>query len=519
MPNLQKDHVFQLVKTLGKGEKRNFKLYMQRNNARSELKVVQLFDAMDKMEDYDEVQLLKKNRLLKKQQLSNLKSGLYRHILDSLRLIKEADNIDLQLSEMLGNARLLYNKGLYLQSLQILQRVKQEAYLYHQYTFVQQALFFEKKIEAMYITRSMQNRAEDLTREADRIEHMLGSINHLSNLNLLLYSWYIQHGHARNKAESQRVQAYFQSFHITGPGQDADFYEKLYFCQSMCWLHYIQLDFLKYYRYATKWVDLFHNEPAMIWVETIQYTKGLHNLISAHYDLRLYDKFMQTLDIFEAFYFSEGVQRNPNYKIQAFVYFYTAKIHQHFQEGRFTEGLKLVPEIMEGLKTFESLIDRHRVLVFYYKIASLYFGSGQYARAVDFLNRIIQLNADLRIDLQCYARLLHLIAHVELGNWELIPYLLKSVYRFMAKMQHMNKVEQALFRFIRRAIYTNRNGTMQAMKELLIKLRLLEANRAESRAFAYLDIISWLESKLENKPVEEIIRRKFEENKIRKNLR
>jgi hypothetical protein len=59
-------------------------------------------------------------------------------------------------------------------------------------------------------------------------------------------------------------------------------------------------------------------------------------------------------------------------------------------------------------------------LVFYYKIASLYFGSGDNEKAIDYLNKIINEKADLRTDLQCYSRLLHLIAHYELGNFELL---------------------------------------------------------------------------------------------------
>ena len=509
MPNLQKDHVFQLIKTLGKGEKRNFKLYMQRNNARAELKVVQLFDAIDKMDEYDEQALIHKNSSLKKSQLSNLKSNLYRHILASLRVLKETEHADMALHEMLDNARLLYNKGLYLQCLHALERVKQEAYGIHQFSFVQQALFFEKKIEAMYITRSMRNRAEELTAEAQRVATILSGINERSNMNLLLYSWYIQNGHARNREDSEAVDAFVKKYNLGEPPATANFYEKLYHYQSMCWVHFIQLDFLKYYRSAQKWIDLFHKEPAMIAVETIQYTKGLHNLVSACYDLRIYDKFLHYLGVFGEFYYSDAVQQSPNYRIQAFIYYYTARIHQYYLEGRFTEGLEIVPEIMEGLEEYDTLIDRHRVLVFYYKIASLYFGAARYEEAIDYLNRIIQLNADLRIDLQCYARLLHLISHVELDNWQIVPYLLKSVYRFMAKMHHMNLVEQEMFRFIRQAINQDEKGLAQRMRKLLDTLRPLQAIQTESRAFAYLDIISWLESKLENIPVEQVIRRKF----------
>ncbi len=62
----------------------------------------------------------------------------------------------------MDHARILYNKGLYLQSLKVLDRMKEMARAYNQLTYLQQALFFEKKIEALYITRSMQNRADQL---------------------------------------------------------------------------------------------------------------------------------------------------------------------------------------------------------------------------------------------------------------------------------------------------------------------------------------------------------------------
>ena len=47
MPNRSADALFQLVKSLEKSEKRNFKLYVSRNSGGEDLKVVQLFDALD----------------------------------------------------------------------------------------------------------------------------------------------------------------------------------------------------------------------------------------------------------------------------------------------------------------------------------------------------------------------------------------------------------------------------------------------------------------------------------------
>lgn len=512
MPNRSTDSLFQLVKSLEKSEKRNFKLYVKRNSATVDLKIIQLFDALDKMVDYDEEALLRKNKSIKKQQLSNIKAHLYRQVLASLRLLNNEENIDIQLHEQMDHARILYNKGLYLQSLKILDKIKENAKAHNQLTFLLQVLFFEKKIEALHITRSMQDRADQLTQEVDYVHNRLFMVSQLSNLSLQLYSWYIKHGHARNERDEIAVRQFFEQYLSFDLQTVTGFYEKLYLFQSYCWYAFIRQDFLLYYRYAQKWVDLFEKEPYMVEVETAHFIKGMHNLLGAHFDLQNYKKFSETLMRFESFARSRVVLQNENNRIQVFVYLNIAKLNKHFMEGTFTEGLKLVPVIEMNLREYTIYLDRHRILVFYYKIASLYFGSGNYDTATDYLHRIINWKVDLRTDLQCYARLLHLIAHYELGNFDILEYLTKSVYRFMAKMENLSVVEEAIFRFLRNTFRLSPSMLKPEFEKLLHDLKQLEKNRTEARAFAYLDIISWLESKIRNVPVQDVIREKYLES-------
>src|SRR5450631_1181671 len=320
MPNRSSDALFLLIKSLEKSEKRNFKLYVQRNSATEELKIIQLFDALDKMDDYDEAQLQQKTKGIRKQQLSNTKAHLYRQILASLRLLRNEDNIDIQLHEQLDHARILYNKGLYLQSLKMLDRIKENAKSHNQVTFLLQVLFFEKKIEALHITRSMQDRADQLTGEVDDVNTHLQLISKLSNLSLQLYSWYIRNGLARNEKDEMAVQQFFEENIPADLSNCQGFYEKLYQYQSFCWYAFIRQDFLLYYRYTQKWVDLFEKEPFMIGIETAHYIKGLHNLLSAHFDLLNVQKFVEMLDHFEEFSRSPVVTGNHNNLIQTFVY-------------------------------------------------------------------------------------------------------------------------------------------------------------------------------------------------------
>ena len=293
----------------------------------------------------------------------------------------------------------------------------------------------------------------------------------------------------------------------------------MYRYQCHCWYGFITQDFLMHYRYAQKWVDLFEQEENMKVNETAQYIKGLHNLISAHFDLRNFQKLNDTIAILENYSNTPIVLNNKNNLIQSFIYLYIAKINKHFLEGSFSEGLAMIPTMEAQLKEIDLYLDSHRVLVFYYKIACLYFGAGKPAKAIDYLNRIINWKLNLRDDLQCYARLLHLIAHYELGNMELVNYLSKSVYRFMYKMKNLSTVEEVLFNFLRKSIQSggeansllaNKTIIKKSFANLLETLSPLANNKLESRAFMYLDIISWLESKIQGKEVQAIIKEKFE---------
>lgn len=508
MPNRSTDPLFQLIKSLEKSEKRNFKLYANRNSSSDELKSVLLFDALDKMEYYDEAGLLKRNESIKKQQLSNLKAHLYKQILSSLRLIN-IESIDIALHEQMDYARILYNKGLYHQSLKVLDRLKEQAKIHNQFTYLQQVLFFEKKIEALYITRSMQDRADHLSKESNEVSDSLALVSQLSNLSLQLYSWYIKNGHSRNEEETLEVQQFFTSKLGDNAVACTSFYQRLYLYQSYCWNAFIRQDFLQYYRYTQKWVNLFEEEPFMLEIETVHYIKGMHNLMGSHFDLGNHKKLADTLTIFDKFCESDLVKNNVNNRIQCFVYSTISHFNKHFLEGSFTEGLALIPDIEEKIKEYEIYLDRHRILVFYYKIACLYFGSSNYEKAIDYLNKITNWKVDLRTDLQCYSRLLHLIAHYELGNEDILDHLIKSVYRFMAKMHNLSVVEEEIFKFIRTSFHVSVRAIKPELQNLLVKLKALQNNRFETRAFIYLDIISWLESKLENIPVQDVLKRKF----------
>lgn len=515
MANRFTDALFQLVHSLEKAEKRHFKLYINRSSGKEDLKVVQLFDALDKMHEYDEQLLLRKLTDNSKTKLANLKTHLYKELLASLRLLKTTDNIDLQLSELLDNARILYNKGLKQQALRIIEKGKEVARTNQKFNTLVQLISLEKKIETLHITRSSTDKTELLAQEAQQISSHIDRVTRLSNLALLLYRWYVINGHARNEEDEKDIKVFFREYLPKDLAQVNGFYEELYLYQSYCWYAFIRQDFLMYYRYAQKWVDLYNANPVLKIVETGHYIKGMQALLNAQFDLRSYKKHEEVLKEFEAYEKTPEAQKNDNFRIHTSIYINTAKINGHLMSGTFKEGLKSVPAIEEKLNEYSLFVDPHRILVFNYKIALLYFGSGDYNTAIDYLHRIINGPMDLRIDLQCYARLMHLLSHYELGNYEILDSLSKSVHRFMEKMKNLTAVEEAVFKFLKNSFEQSPEKIKKALEKLLDQIKHLETSRFETRSFAYLDIISWAESKVKGKTMEQIVHAKFLKSKRR----
>ena len=88
----------------------------------------------------------------------------------------------------------------------------------------------------------------------------------------------------------------------------------------------------------------------------------------------------------------------------------------------------------------------------------------------------------------------------------------------MAKMQNLTVVEEEMFKFLKHSFYISPRRLQPEFLVFLNKIKHLETSRFETRAYAYLDIISWVESKVHDKPVAEIIHEKYKKSKRRSSV-
>ena len=508
MPKTQKESLFRLIKSLSKSEKRQFKLYVNRLESNTDKKFITLFDLLDKMSVYDE-QKITNSKIVKREQLSNVKSHLYKQILVSLRLSISSTNKRLQLREQLDYVYILYNKGLYEQSLQMLQRVKAQAIKLDERATEFQAIEFEKAVQTQYLSKTDFDYVSEIATQSTQIASHNEITAKLSSLALLLYAKNVHYGYVKNNKEFRDITTFFES-HIEEIDLDnAGFSESFWYYKSHLLYSILVQDLLSAYKFANKWVELFFMSPNMIELHPVFFIRGHHHLFEILYLLKYKSKFKMALERFEATLAQPSFPKNHNISPYIFMGRYNNKINFHFLEGSFEEAIPLIPEVLNGVVQHTDQLDQHHIMGLFYKIACIYFGAGNLQKCIEYLQLIIS-DKSLRVhqDLMCFSRVLNVVAHYDAGLDYELETQVKQTYKFLLKMDELQAVQKELIRFMRSLTDIYPNELKQAFRQLHASLKRFENDPYEKRSFLYLDILSWLESKIENRSIGEVIREK-----------
>jgi len=503
-----KDNLFVLIKSLTKSEKRQFKLYVGRMDSNEDSKFLNLFNLLDKMRKYDEKKIVDSN-IVTKQQLSNLKAHLYKQILISLRLNPQHKNVKLHIRGQIDFATILYQKGLYKQSLKILGKVKSYALKYDENTSAYEIVEFEKLIESLYVTRSLTNRTDELVNQTNHLKQLNDVSSSLSNISLQLYEKLIKAGYAKSDYESKEIKTIFDEKIKYYNPENLGFREKIIYYQSWVWYSLLAQDFLSSYKYASKWIDTFNNKPEMIRIHPVYYLKGYNFLLEALSLIKYPSKFKNRLDDMIEVVDDQSFPVNQNLNALIFLYKYNNLFNLHVLEGTFKESIKIIPEVLDGIEKNKNFIDHHHIMLLYYKIACMYFTVDEFDKCIKYTSLIIRnKNIKLREDLQCFTRILNLIAHWEAGLDFNLDKIIKETYNYLDKLNDLHEVQKTILKYLNGLENIYPGEIKGFLRNLYNELKKYEDDPYEKRAFLYLDIISWLESKIDRKPLQNIIKEK-----------
>lgn len=498
------DELFQLIKSLSKSEKRYFKLHSSMHG--SDKKYVMLFEAIGKQTEYNEkeiVEIFKKEKFIR--QLSVIKNYLYGLILSSLKSYHT--DIDSQLQGHLHGVTILYEKGLYRQCEKLIAQAQRLAEKYEKHWFLAEL----KRLELNIIrTQSHLNcNTENITEYNLALQ---GYINQYQNINEYLQLvdkiciHISQNNIARNDLEKEELERIIKH-PLLRTEKKAISTEALYRYNYIysSYYYYTTSDYAKSYLYIQKSIALLEANPAYKENKLEQYITTLNNLIICQLQLKHYHDVPQNIQKLKT------ISNSKKWLLQK--WFYEIKLLEfdlYIKTGEFEKGLELIPLIQDKLHT-EDATRINLSLELIYHITLIYFGMGDYNNARINLNKILNDTAyDVRRDLYCFAWILQLIVHYELGDIDFINYKVKSTQQFLAKRERLYQSEKIIVDFFRTQMQKaeTKKQHIQAFKKLKKQFTEIIKNPFERKALDYFDFISWIDSKIENRSFSEIVREK-----------
>ncbi|SIS59789.1 hypothetical protein [Chryseobacterium gambrini] len=507
MAELHKDFLFVLIKSLTTSEKRQFTLYVNRLGINADAKFLLLFSELDKMKEYDEHIIINK-KISTKQQLSNLKAHLYKQILVSLRMNPSHQNYRIQLREQLDFANILYQKGLYKQALKILDKAKQTALELDEKSIASEIIDLEKVIESQFITRSIEGRADELIRQSTEISKQNHYATELSNLSLKLYSEMLTKGYVKNDEDRAEIMQIFNSQIQKINFKKLNFTEKLWYFKAHVWKNQLLQEYKYTLKYAFQWVDLFHKNPEMIVSHPVWYIKGNTYLLKILFLYGNIDILEESFEDFNKVVHSSSFAQNENLQSLIFLTHYNTLMNIHFVKGEFFSGSKLIPEIELKMDKLRDKIDEHHFMILYLKMAAMFFGSRKFEESISYSLKVIESKGNVQEDLLFHTRILILMAKHESGNDEDYDEFIKATLKFTKKMKKPDEFHFESIHFFKNLNNITPDRQLESFKKFDEKLTLFSENEYYRRSLLYIDIHGWVQSKVRNVDVIEIIKEK-----------
>jgi len=508
MPKPQSDDLYDLIHSMSASEKRYLKLHAF--GQKEELKYAQLFEQLDNQKVFDAKELTHSTSFITLGQLPNLKANLYKKILQNLRRFHFSSTVDAQIREMIDYAHLLFNRSQYKQCANQLKKAKVLAQKSDNPEMLLVILKWQKNVVLQTAYGDSRKQVGDIITEASAANERINNINRFTSIQLELNSLYQKIGFIRNISDHKKVQRIFNSSMPEMKEEHLSINEKFSLYPLYINYYFFIQNFDKGHFFAKKWIALFDN-PILIRTKLETYIQAINSLMIAQSRLGLYKEFAKSKRRFRKIRYIPNIIFTENINKKLFKYSYVHEFNGLFMRGHFTEGVRMLDRIKPDIEAYNNELDAHSRLVMFYKIACLYIGNSNFSESLSWLNRIINTeNIDLREDVHGFARILSLICHYELGNYDVIDYYIRSTYRFLLKKKNLQQYQKYILSFLRKLGTAKLSNEEMAVRFQSLRSQLLplETNPYEKRAFIYFDIISWLESKIDNRTVQEVIREK-----------
>jgi hypothetical protein len=504
----ENDPLFELIQSMDKGEKRHFKLHSLKYESAQKSNYIELFDFLESKKEFNRKEFDKK--LKGNATLASDKHYLFKQILEALRVYNIDSSVELELRRILDEIEILNNKNLIPPARKLIRQAikladETESFNYMLELYDTELMLIRKR---GYFDTTEEVLDEILSKQ-DKTLKKLNNLTQYKALNTKLFYLYNTQGSPKT-AEAKKIFSDFLTNPLTASQKNAlSKKAAFYYFHINATASFLLGKGKEALSYTTQQLKMLNDSPALVKTMPAQYASVLTNfLIDAANNGKLSEG-EYYLDYFKQ-HIKSILPKRADMDLTFLRSVTSVEFLYKMELRKYDELLKEIPALAEKIAKNETRIDISAMLTYYGNFAFLYFITGDYTSALKWSNKILNRNdKNYKIEIVGFMRLLNLLIYYEFGEAQLIEYISQSVKRYLIKHDAYNEFEQYFISVLRK-LATNtakkeRIAMLEAFKTKIVELKEDPTTLGQVvNSFLFLE---WVDSKLERKPMLEIINR------------
>ncbi len=503
------DHLFLLIKSMTKAEKRYFTLQAKGFASNKKSNHLLLFELIQNQKLYDEAAIVEQLQGKKvARYLTTAKTQLKELILDSLHEFHLSSDKALQLKRKIHHAGILYEKGFVKESLSLLRKLKRQALREEEYVSLLELTVLKRKIQAGTELKGL--KASDIEllyeEESENLQILQNRIDYWKLISDL-YHFQFQKGIQRNKKSSSFINKLKKNKLLQSPEKAKSFRARMDYHHIQSALSFMQGDIAAAFESNQAYIDLFESNPIKLQQYPEKYLAVLQNFLLDCNGLKRYDMLQQGLAKMRALPEQKAFNAIPNLAERIFCQSYTLEMNVLLGTKDYSTAIATCVAVEEGLSKFENSISDRNKIILNYLLTYLYIINEDLKKAAACINQIL-FNADKGIlqDLVALVHVLQLLVQYELKNEKYLDSLMDYSFRHLKYKDKLFKLEEVFFKHFK--VIAFETSSRRLKKQFLVlkeDLLPLEKDPQEKIAFQYFDLIAWVDSKIERKSFAKVL--------------
>lgn len=503
---LKSESLIQLINSLTRQEKKEFSIYTSNKPEKDYIFLFKLIDDK-KISDPEEL----KQCFLEARPASSFNtvvSYLFDLLIEILtKLRTEQDSYYLLFNELL-HARVLYEKSMYQECFAVLKKVKEKAVYYENHF----ALLVAQRLELNYLLALDFEDVDEkkLLNKQYKMNNTLKNIRQLneqSSLYELLKLRMINRGASRSLEETQQLDDLVTSEISIVASTGVENFEIKKNHQLFQANYFITVgDYKAAFNSFVELNKLFE-ENSHLWNNPpVYYLMIVEGMLESLRIMRNYEGMNYFIEKLEKLSSpSSSFQLNVTYVI--FIY----RLFSFIDVGEFEKAAAWVSEYQLPLIDKMPLLKEQQQAEMSLYIALTHLGNGEYRKARKRLSVTIGRGHLYSLPLFRTIRIVNVMIHYELGDIDYIQSEVRSIKREMSKNKGSNlKVESFLLKFLNYSLVGGDKRKRREMwQSIEAEVSALHADKYEAQILRKFDFMAWIEAKIFEVPLSDILKRDY----------